>query len=132
MYGDKIKTIRELRGYSQEYLAGKLGIAQNTYSKIETNQTKLTAEILEKLSKELGVSPADILSHQPTIINFESNHGTQGIGNIEHFYSYQKELIEKILAPKESELLSLKQIIDSLLKDKERLMKFLEEKANHK
>lgn len=94
MHGDKIRTIRELNGYSQKYVAGKLGIAQNTYSKIETNQTKLTAEILEKLSKELVVSPIDILSHQPAIINFESNQSTQGNGYIEHFTSFHKELIE--------------------------------------
>lgn len=132
MYGEKIRTIRELRGYSQEYVAGKLGIAQNTYSKIETNQAKLSAEMLQKLSKELGVSPIDILSQQPAIVNFESNQGTQGIGYIEHFYSFQKELIDKIMAPKDSELLSLKQIIDTLLKDKERLMTLLEEKVRNK
>ena len=36
MFGEKIKMIRELRGFSQENVAAKLGIAQNAYSRIET------------------------------------------------------------------------------------------------
>lgn len=95
MYGEKIKMIRELRGFSQEHIADKLNMAQNTYSRIEKNQTKLTAEVLEKLAKELGVSPVDILSSEPAIINFGTVHGTLQ-GNIENFYTYQKELLETI------------------------------------
>ena len=31
MYGAKISPIRNARGYTQEYVSTKLGIAQNTY-----------------------------------------------------------------------------------------------------
>jgi len=54
--------IRELRGYSQENIAARLGITQTSYSRIENNQTKLDTVILEKLAKELGVTVIDILS----------------------------------------------------------------------
>ena len=53
MHGQKIRIIRELRGFSQEYLANKLGIAQNSYSKIETNRTKLNTEMLTKIADSL-------------------------------------------------------------------------------
>ncbi|MCW3073498.1 MAG: helix-turn-helix domain protein [Flaviaesturariibacter sp.] len=129
MYGEKIRVIRELRGFSQEHMASELGIAQNTYSKIETNQSKLSAETLQKVAEVLGVSPVDILSNQPTIVNFEPNQGTQGIAHIEHFYSYQREFVEKMVASKDSEIAHLKEIIDSLIKDKERLMDLLKSKA---
>jgi transcriptional regulator with XRE-family HTH domain len=128
MYGDKIRTIRELRDFSQEYMADKLGIAQNTYSKIETNQTKLTAEMLKKVAEILGVSPVDILSNQPTIVNFEPNQGTQGIAHIEHFYTFQREFVEKMITSKDEEIATLKHIIEGLLKDKETLMRLLEKK----
>ncbi len=95
MYGEKIRMIRELRGFSQEYMANKLSMAQNTYSRIEKNQTKLTAELLDKVSKELGVSPVDILSNEPAIVNFGIVHGTLQ-GNIENFYTYHKELLESV------------------------------------
>lgn len=65
MYGEKIKAIRNLRGFSQQYMADELGIEQNTYSKIETGLTKLTADTLKKIAGILGVSTADILSNQP-------------------------------------------------------------------
>lgn len=116
MYGEKIKMIRELRGFSQEHMANKLDIAQNTYSRIEKNQTKLTAEVLEKISKELGVSPIDILSTEPAIVNFGTVHGTLQ-GNIENFYTYQKEVIE-----------TMKLTLDGLMEQNKILMKFLDGK----
>jgi len=50
MTGQKLRLLREYRNYSQEYIAEKLGITQNAYSRIENNQTRLTAERLEKLA----------------------------------------------------------------------------------
>lgn len=114
MYGEKIKIIRELRGYTQEYMADKLGVAQNTYSKLETNQTKLSADILQKVAEILGVSPVDILNNQPAIVNFEPNQGTQGIAHIEHYHSFQRELVEKMIASKDDEIKNLKEIIEQL------------------
>lgn len=122
MYGEKIKTIRELRGFSQQHMANELGIAQNSYSKIETGQTKLTADTLKKIADLLGVSPVDILSHHPAIINLESNHGAQG--HIENFYSYQREFVEKMVASKDSEIEHLKEIITGLIKDKEAMLAY--------
>jgi transcriptional regulator with XRE-family HTH domain len=36
--GEKIRQIRDLKGLSQEYISGKLGISQRAYSKIERNE----------------------------------------------------------------------------------------------
>ncbi len=110
-----------LRGFSQEYMADKLGIEQSKYSRIETNQQKLTADMLEHISKVLGVTIADITSNEPVIIqNNASNQGTQ-IGHNENFYADQKELYEKMVAAKDKE-------IERLSKQLETLMKLLEKK----
>ena len=115
MYGNKIKALRMLRGYSQEYMAGKLEINQTTYSRIETNQQKLTAEMLEKVSSVLGVSVTDITSNEPLIIqNNASNYGAQG--RIENFYADQKELFEKFIASKNEEIERLTKQVESLMK----------------
>ncbi|WP_163027667.1 helix-turn-helix domain-containing protein, partial [Pseudomonas viridiflava] len=37
-----IRKIREYRDYTQDYLAAKLKISQNAYSKIELGYSKLT------------------------------------------------------------------------------------------
>jgi transcriptional regulator with XRE-family HTH domain len=117
MQGNKIRTIRELRGYSQDYVAAKLEIAQNTYSKLETNQTKMTTEMLEKIAAILEVSINDILSEEPIVLNFYGiNHGAQGkFDLIEHFHAGQKELYEKMLSNKDEEINRLNNIIENLL-----------------
>lgn len=38
--GETIRSIRRSRNYSQEYMAHKLGISQNVYSKIENGKCK--------------------------------------------------------------------------------------------
>ena len=55
-----IRKRRELRNYTQEYLALKLHISQNAYSKIELGYTKITLERLFQI--------ADILEYD--IIGF--------------------------------------------------------------
>jgi transcriptional regulator with XRE-family HTH domain len=108
--------IRELRGFSQEHIATKLGIAQTAYSRIELNQTKLSSEMLEKLAKELGVSPVDILNSEPVVVNFYAPHGSAApYGTIENSYLGQKELYEKMLTGKDEEIVRLNSIIEKLL-----------------
>lgn len=120
MYGNKIRTIRTLRGFSQEFMSEKLGIDPSKYSRIENNSQKLTAELLDKISSLLGVSTADIVSPEPLVIqNTASNLGTQGIGHIEHFYSDQKEVYEKLIETQKEEILRL-------TKQNEQLMRMLE------
>ncbi len=119
MHGDKIRLVREMRGLSQENVAAKLGIGQNTYSRIETNQAKLESRMLVKIAEVLEVSPMDILSSQPAIINFQSNKGTQqSIGYVENVISGQKELFEKMLENKDQEIGRLNKIIEKLLAKK--------------
>jgi len=119
MFGEKIRLIREMRGFSQENVAAKLGIAQNAYSRIETSQTKLEAGMLNKIAEVLEVSPMDILSTQPAIINFQSNKGTQqSFGYVEQVISGQKELYEKMLANKDEEITRLSKLIEKVLDKK--------------
>jgi transcriptional regulator with XRE-family HTH domain len=39
--GYKIRKDRELKGFTQDYLVGKLEMSQHAYSKIEINEIKL-------------------------------------------------------------------------------------------
>ena len=53
--GRKLKMLRELNDYSQDYVGIKLGISQNAYSRIELNQTNLSAEYAQKLMRYAGL-----------------------------------------------------------------------------
>jgi transcriptional regulator with XRE-family HTH domain len=61
MPGSVIRKYREMRNYSQEYVAGKMGISQNAYSKIENNITQLTVNHIKQISAILEVSIVDLL-----------------------------------------------------------------------
>ncbi|GAA0875183.1 hypothetical protein GCM10009118_15920 [Wandonia haliotis] len=66
--GSKIRQIRELRGYSQEFIASKLGISQRAYSKIEMNQTKLDWVKVTSIAEVLEVDPMDMISFDDNLI----------------------------------------------------------------
>ncbi|MEO3405998.1 helix-turn-helix transcriptional regulator [Mucilaginibacter sp. CAU 1740] len=68
-----IRNIREQKQYSQEYMAAKLSISQNAYSKIELTSTLLSLERLLQIANILEVEATlllqgkEMFSEQPTI-----------------------------------------------------------------
>ncbi len=60
--GRKIKKIRELRNFTQEYLALQLNISQAAYHKIESDKTNIALKRLEEIARILRVSVVDILN----------------------------------------------------------------------
>ncbi|PWS27807.1 XRE family transcriptional regulator [Pedobacter yonginense] len=57
-----IRKIREYRDYTQDYLAAKLKISQNAYSKIELGYSKLTIERLFQIAAILEVEVTHLLT----------------------------------------------------------------------
>ena len=58
----KIKKYRELKNYTQDYMAEKLDISQNTYSKIENGGIKLTVHRLKQISDILETTVEEIIN----------------------------------------------------------------------
>ncbi|KIO78356.1 transcriptional regulator [Pedobacter lusitanus] len=56
-----IRKIREFRNYTQDYLAAKLEISQNAYSKIELGYSKLTVERLFQIAAILDVKVTQLI-----------------------------------------------------------------------
>lgn len=61
-----IRKVRELRNYTQDYLAAKLNISQNAYSKIELGYSSITLRRLIEIAEILEISLTDL-------VNAESN-----------------------------------------------------------
>ncbi|MGY3054553.1 transcriptional regulator with XRE-family HTH domain [Pedobacter sp. UYEF25] len=57
-----IRKIREYKGYTQDYLAAKLKISQNAYSKLELGYSKLTVDRLFKIANILGLEAKLLIS----------------------------------------------------------------------
>ncbi len=60
--GSKIKRLRQKKGYTQEQLAEKMGIATRTLSGIEIGENFVTAETLEKVFDVLEVSGSELFA----------------------------------------------------------------------
>ena len=74
MPGHVIKKYREIRDFSQKYVAAKMGISQNAYSKIENGITQLTVHHVKELARILDVPVTDLLRdefviHKPAPIS---------------------------------------------------------------
>jgi transcriptional regulator with XRE-family HTH domain len=57
-----IRNKREDLNYTQEYLAAKLSISQNAYSKIELGYTKITVERLFQIADILETDLMDLIN----------------------------------------------------------------------
>lgn len=66
---DNVRKLRESRNYSQEYMAGKLRISQNTYSKLELGYTALTLERLILIAGILEVSLISLVNTPNSRLN---------------------------------------------------------------
>ncbi|GMV77647.1 MAG: hypothetical protein AMXMBFR79_07820 [Chitinophagaceae bacterium] len=122
MVGNKIKIIREIKNYTQEYMASELNISQNAYSRIELNKTKLTTALAEKIADILEISLADLLSKDNPIITFSNNTIDKNFGYINNHYESQKELYENTITLLQKELTDAKE-------REERLLKLLEKRG---
>ena len=69
-----IRKIREHRNYTQEYLAMKLKISQNAYSKIELGYTKITLERLYQIAQILDVDLIELIKAEDSeVVQLLSN-----------------------------------------------------------
>ncbi|MFZ4436087.1 MAG: helix-turn-helix domain-containing protein [Flavobacterium psychrophilum] len=88
----KIKQIRELKNFTQDYVAQKLGLSTRAYSKIETGETQLTINRLNEISSILGVQPLEVLGFDDKkIFNINNSTGNNGYNNI----LYPEKLIQQ-------------------------------------
>jgi transcriptional regulator with XRE-family HTH domain len=74
---NRIKVLRESKGFSQDYIASKLEITQQAYSKIENSPDSASLKRLRDLSEVLGVTLTSIIGEDDTYIlqNFHQQGG---------------------------------------------------------
>lgn len=57
----RLKRMREKRGWTQEDLASKVGVARVTIARIEIGNRRPSLELLERIAKALKVKVGDLL-----------------------------------------------------------------------
>ena len=67
---ERIRRYRLIRGYSQEYVAFRLGVSQSTFARLEGNNIKLSLDRLYKIAEILEVSSSELqasFEHKPEL-----------------------------------------------------------------
>lgn len=115
----KIKKIREIKGLSQEYVASKLDISQNTYSKIERGETSFNLDKLSAICEVLEIDFNTLFNFDENLIfNHCSQTGNFGNNNTLVLNTVEKlqEVYDKLILAKESEISTLNLLIKNLTK----------------
>lgn len=112
--GMKIKKLRELRNYTQEYMAGKLQMSANGYGKIERDETDISYSRMQQISEILGVTPSDIINFdENAIFGSKNNHSDS---NKKESVDYERTIYEQEITHLKQENNYLKEIIDLMKK----------------
>lgn len=116
---EKIRKLREIKGYKQETMAKRMGLTTNGYGKIERGESSITLDRLEQIAQVLEVSTLDILQFDDNFvynITTMNNSATNGIVN-----NYSLSEAERILMMQQIE--AMQRLIDSQNKLIETLVK---------
>lgn len=76
--GNKLRILREVHNYTQEYVANVLDIAPNTYGLMEKGETKFNLERLERLAGLYNMDLVDLLQMNERTVIHSITH-SQGI-----------------------------------------------------
>lgn len=88
MLGEKIRKIRTLKGFSQDYMADKLKMSQPAYSDIEKSKTKIGLEMIEKICSIFEIASQDLINFDESqIFNNTFSENSKGYFNIKKFYN---------------------------------------------
>ncbi|MDO4698521.1 MAG: helix-turn-helix transcriptional regulator [Pasteurellaceae bacterium] len=132
---DKVRVMREIRQWSQEEMADKMGMSVTGYAKIERGQSKLHYDKLEQIAQIFNICINDLVDidkKEPTWY-FKENHSNNISAN---YYSADNTIIleleklkltienqqhilatkDELLAQKDNEIVALKEIIELLKK----------------
>lgn len=93
--GRRINKIRNLKGFSQEYLAAKLNISQNSFSKIERGESKISFDKIPDICKALDIDLDTLLKFDENY--FFNNSPNSGINNSNNSVNNVNEELLKLL-----------------------------------
>jgi transcriptional regulator with XRE-family HTH domain len=113
--GDRIKKLRELKNYTQQYMADQLELSISGYGKIERDETDISISRLEKIADVLGVDVHTILNFDEKHI-FNFNNSREAFGIVHNNYSMQTELLEKMIQQYKEENAYLRELVKALAK----------------
>ncbi len=85
---ENIRLLRESKGFSQEYIANKMGVSQQAYSNMEKKPETMTLARIRDLAKVLDVNMMVLLNEESVLI--QQNFNQQGGNAATHLEVHQQ------------------------------------------
>lgn len=96
---DKIRMMREINNWTQEYVADKLHMSLTSYAKLERGESRLHLDKLTKIAEVFQVNIADLLSlDKQGLIWLISGDGSGNYSNLNYYNTHNERdfQIEKL------------------------------------
>jgi transcriptional regulator with XRE-family HTH domain len=111
--GNKIRLLREEKGFSQENLASALDITQSNYARLEKDDNRISVPRLIIIARTLETTVAELVGEKlHNIVNQNNNHEANTY--LQSTFHSDKDHIQTL----KNEIEYLKNIVDNLLKSK--------------
>lgn len=79
---DKIRTLREIKNWSQEEMANRLAMSKSGYAKLERGESKLHINRLEQIAKIFNIDVMELINtnHVGSVLSlFSGDNSSQSI-----------------------------------------------------
>ena len=110
--GNKIRLLREEKGFSQENLASALDITQSNYARLEKDDNRISVPRLIIIARTLETTVAELVGEKShNIVNQNNNHEANTY--LQSTFHSDKDHIQTLKV----EVEYLKKMVDTLLKN---------------
>lgn len=107
---ENIRSLREKKGHSQEYMSEMLNVSQQTYSLIEKNPEKANLARVQEIAKILNVKVSFLLNEEESfVLNTFNQQGGNAISNVHNLSNDEKHQI--LIKQMESEIAFLRSLV---------------------
>ena len=108
--GNKIRILREEKGFSQENLAAALDITQSNYARLEKDDNRISVPRLIIIAKTLETTVTELVGEKPnTVVN--QNTQRDAFAYFQSTFQSDKEHIQTL----KDEIEYLKKMVDKFL-----------------
>ncbi|MBX2980794.1 MAG: helix-turn-helix transcriptional regulator [Flavobacteriales bacterium] len=125
-WAKKLRQLRAVHNYTQDYVAKELGIRQNSYSLYETGTTEPTEERLSQIAAIYSMSLDELKEWQPGVVNQSHNNVANAYTTIEHQHAFDKVVLQELLVRLDKRSEESERLNAELIQMNQRLMGILE------
>lgn len=129
---EKIRSAREAKQWSQEFMAEKLEMSASGYAKIERGETRINIPRLEQISEILEISVFDLLDNTQSSLIYQANHGDNNTDI--NFFANSDEELQFEIRTLQLTIRHLKELLiqkDKELEVKDELIRMYKAQQNH-